>query len=101
LAIVFVWHGTRMPKRNRDRHPVASPDVPAQREGAGFTPKPTVPWWKDAAKLSTLLLLVLLAIKLAGASYLPPNVAGYLDPLIFFLIVLSIVLSVMRRMGKR
>ncbi len=80
---------------------MAAPDAPAQREGARSASKPAVPWWKDAAKLSALVLVVLLVIKLAAASHLPPNVAGYLDPLIFFLIVLSIVLSVMRRMGKR
>ena len=80
---------------------MASPDVPAQHEGVHPASKPAVPWWKDAAKLSTLVLVVLLVIKLAAASHLPPSVTGYLDPLIFFLIVLSIVLSVMRRMGKR
>lgn len=90
-----------MPKRRRKSGPVALSSVPAQPDPPRKAPKPAVPWWKDPLKLSALVLAILVVVEVAGASHLPPKLVGYLDPLILFFALLSVVLSIMRRMEKR
>ncbi|HEV2263029.1 MAG TPA: hypothetical protein VGR79_00695 [Stellaceae bacterium] len=76
----------------------AEPEPPAPVRKA---PKPTGPWWKDPLKLSALAMVILVVIELAAGSHLPPKIVSYLDPLILFLGVLSIVLSIIRRWENR
>ncbi len=92
-----------MPKRRRKSGRIEAPSDVAepQPEPARPAPKPTVPWWKDPLKLSALAMVILVVIELAAGSHLPPRIVTYLDPLILFLGVLSIVLSIIRRWENR
>jgi len=91
-----------MPKRRRKSGPVvlpAEPDeppVPVRK-----APRPKGPWWKDPAKLAGLAMVVLVVIDLGAGSHLPPKIVSYLDPLILFVGVLAVVLSLMRRWENR
>ncbi|HYL34109.1 MAG TPA: hypothetical protein VEU53_13295 [Stellaceae bacterium] len=92
-----------MPKRRRKSGRVeTSLDVgEPQPEPARPAPKPAVPWWKDPLKLSALAMVILVVIELGAGSRLPPKIVSYLDPLILFLGVLSVVLSIIRRLENR
>ncbi|HYL48765.1 MAG TPA: hypothetical protein VET84_05315 [Stellaceae bacterium] len=92
-----------MPKRRRKTGRVEAPlDVAEpQPEPARSAPKPAVPWWKDPLKLSALAMVILVVIELGAGSHLPPKIVSYLDPLILFLGVLSVVLSIFRRWENR
>ena len=90
-----------MPKRRRKSGPIVLPDEPEPPAPVRKAPKPAVPWWRDPPKLSALVLVILVVIELAGGSHLPPKIATYLDPLILFFGVLSIVLSLIRRWENR
>jgi hypothetical protein len=102
-AAAIIWHGARMPKRRRKTGRVEAPlDVAEpQPEPAQRAPKPAIPWWKDPLKLSALAMVILVVIELGAGSHLPPKIVSYLDPLILFLGVLSIVLSIFRRWENR
>ncbi|MGB8182444.1 MAG: hypothetical protein WCF13_08745 [Stellaceae bacterium] len=92
-----------MPKRRRKSGRIEAPlaDVEPQPEPARPALKPAVPWWKDPLKLSALAMVILVVIELGAGSHLPPKIVSYLDPLILFFGVLSIVLSIMRRFQNR
>ncbi len=92
-----------MPKRRRKSGRTEAPSDVAepQAEPARPAPKPAVPWWKDPPKLSALALVILVVIELGAGSHLSPKIVSYLDPLILFLAVLSIVLSIIRRWENR
>ncbi|GEM_PF-5766231 len=92
-----------MPKRRTKSGPVAPfrSAAPKPEPPPAPAPKPAVPWWKEPAKLSALVVAVLVVVELAGRSRLPPKIVGYIDPLILFFGALSIVLSIMRRWENR
>jgi len=92
-----------MPKRRRKSGRIEAPSDVAepQPEPARPAPKPAIPWWKDPLKLSALAMVILVVIELAAGSHLPPRIVTYLDPLILFVGVLAVVLSLMRRWENR
>ncbi|MDE1904396.1 MAG: hypothetical protein KGI46_11105 [Alphaproteobacteria bacterium] len=90
-----------MPKRRRKSGPVVLPDEPEPPAPVGKVPKPKIPWWKDPAKLAGLAMVILVVIDLGAGSHLPPKIVSYLDPLILFVGVLAVVLSLMRRWENR
>jgi len=77
------------------------PDEPEPPEPARPAPKPAVPWRRDPPKLSALVLVILVVVELVGGSRLPPKIVSYMDPLILFFGVLSVVLSLIRRWENR
>lgn len=90
-----------MPKRRRKSGPVVLPTEPEPPAPVRKAPKPIGPWWKDPLKLLALAMVILVVIELGAGSYLPHKIVTYLNPLILFLGVLSIVLSIIRRWENR
>lgn len=90
-----------MPKRRRKSGSVVLPAEPEPPAPVRKTPKPAVPWWRDPPKLSALAMVILVVIELGAGSRLPPKIVTYLDPLILFFGVLSVVLSLIRRWENR
>ncbi|HKR18917.1 MAG TPA: hypothetical protein VJS41_02120 [Stellaceae bacterium] len=93
-----------MPKRRRKSGRIEAPldDVAEpQVEPARRVPKPRGPWWKDPPKLAGLAMVILVVVDLGAGSHLPPKIVSYIDPLILFVGVLAVVLSLMRRWENR
>jgi len=93
-----------MPKRRRKSGRIGAPlddGAEPQSEPVHRAPKPKGPWWKDPPKLAGLAMVILVVIDLGVGSHLPPKIESYLDPLILFVGVLAVVLSVMRRWENR